>query len=114
MKLKEVRVALVQPVQNKGISQMDKTKYKLITEEEYDMLIHIAADSPEFGAYDIMSVIEYPLSMSIIWGDGTTTSVEYNPWTDKTKYGIALCFMKKLLGNDNTYKKVLAEVTDEH
>lgn len=89
-------------------------KYKLITEEEYDMLVHIAANSPEFGAYDIMSVTEYPLSMSIMWGDGTKTAVEYNSWVDKTKCGVALCFMKKLLGNDNTYKEVLAEVTNEY
>ena len=53
----------------------------------------------------------------VIWGDGTKTvvKVQKKPGSDKyaEKYdkekGLALCYMKKFLGNDNTFNKVLKE-----
>ena len=46
----------------------------------------------------------------VIWGDGTKTVIKCSPddTYDKEK-GLALCYMKKMLGNDNQFHKVFKE-----
>ena len=50
----------------------------------------------------------------VLWGDGTKTVVKCSPndTYDREK-GLALCYMKKLYGNDNKFHKIFSKWTKE-
>ena len=62
------------------------------------------------GAFDVVDVIFSGPATIVLWGDDTKTVVKCaeNDWYDQEK-GIALCFMKKALGNKGKFNDILRE-----
>lgn len=61
----------------------------------------------DINCFEVKKIIFNNEATIVLWKDGTKTVVKCDPddWWDSEK-GIALCFMKKALGNTGKYNNV--------
>lgn len=64
------------------------------------------------GSYKPKKVIYHNPATIVYWGDGTKTVVKCDDWDTYSKEaGLALCYMKKMLGSSRAFNDVLKEWT---